>query len=194
HVDTSLPHLIESCPDSSWPEVWRLIQLGLNHEQQHQELILTDILHAFWCNPFKPCYDEHYPYPAKAFDATSVSQAGGRSWVDFTVGIVSVGAEAPLAADQSCYDNVMGRHDVLLAPYSLGASLVTCGEFLDFISDGGYRRHELWLSDGWNAVQSNGWEHPAYWTRDDTGWRVFGLTGVRPLNPAEPVMQLSFYE
>src|SRR5690606_1927184 len=69
-----------------------------------------------------------------------------------------------------------------------------CGEFLDFISDCGYRRHELWLSDGWNAVQSNGWEHPAYWTRDDTGWRVFGLTGVRPLNPAEPVMQLSFYE
>lgn len=198
HIDAAMHRLVDECPEHRWDEAWRLLRLGLNHEQQHQELILTDILHAFWCNPLKPAYDVHYPYPdADGLDPARAGATNGPAeWVGFAGGRASVGCPAfgqPGAA--FCYDNETPRHDVLLPPYQLGARLVSCGDFAAFIDDGGYRKPELWLSDGWAAVQAHGWRHPAYWIPDGaSGWKVFGLRGVQPWAETEPVMQLSFYE
>lgn len=198
HIDASMHRLMDECTEEQWEEIQRLMQLGINHEQQHQELILTDILHAFWCNPLKPAYDAQYSYPGPEERAPPrPAVVNERSeWADFTGGRVSVGCPA---SDQAgapfCYDNETPRHDVLLLSYQLGTRLVSCAEFAAFIDDGGYRKPELWLSEGWAAVQAHEWKHPAYWIPDGpSDWKVFGLRGVEPLDGAEPVMQLSFYE
>ena len=174
HVDAALADLLPAAP----PEALGLIELGCHHEQQHQELLLTDILHAFSCNPLLPAYDAAPPGRAQAHDA---------GWLAHPGGIVAIGHGGAGFA----FDNEGPRHEVLLTPFEISNRLVTCGEYADFVQSGGYREPLLWLSDGWAAVQSQGWQRPAYWQEDGS---VFGLHGVQAMDPAAPVMQLSFYE
>lgn len=178
HVDAALADLLSALEYSAPPEALTLIELGCHHEQQHQELLLTDILHAFSCNPLLPGYDETPPPQATA-------PAG--AWLRHPGGIADIGHAGPGFA----FDNEGPRHPALLAPFEISNRLVTCGEYADFIDAGGYREPLLWLSDGWAAVQAQGWQRPAYWQPDGS---VFGLHGVQPLDPNAPVSQLSFYE
>jgi ergothioneine biosynthesis protein EgtB len=174
HVDAALADLLPHAP----AEACRLIELGCHHEQQHQELLLTDILHAFSCNPLLPAYDAAPPAKASAPD---------QAWLHHPGGIVEIGHDGGGFA----FDNEGPRHQALVTPFEISNRLVTCGEFADFIDAGGYREPLLWLSDGWAMVQAQGWQRPAYWLPDGS---VFGLHGVQPLDPSAPVMQLSFYE
>lgn len=178
HVDAALADLLPQLKNSAADEARRLIELGCHHEQQHQELLLTDILHAFSCNPLLPAYDASAPQKAIAPDQVWLKHAGG---------IVDVGH----GGDGFAFDNEGPRHQALVTPFEISNRLVTCGEYADFIASGGYREPLLWLSDGWATVQAQGWQRPAYWQEDGS---VFGLHGVQPLDPDAPVMQLSFYE
>jgi ergothioneine biosynthesis protein EgtB len=174
HVDAALADLLPHAP----AEARSLIELGCHHEQQHQELLLTDILHAFSCNPLLPAYDVAPPARARPPE---------QAWLNHAGGIVDIGHDGQGFA----FDNEGPRHQALLAPFEISNRLVTCGEYADFIEAGGYREPLLWLSDGWATVQAQGWERPAYWLADGS---VFGLHGVQPMDPDAPVMQLSFYE
>jgi ergothioneine biosynthesis protein EgtB len=188
HVDAAMLRLLAGEPGA---EVRSLVELGINHEQQHQELILTDILHAFSCNPLLPACQ-----PADAPALRLAAAATPFTWIDMPGGAVQVGHDGNTFA----FDNERPRHAVLLSPYRIADRLVSCGDYAQFIADGGYEQPSLWLSDGWAAVQGGGWKHPAYWIapedpRAPAGhWQVFGLHGVRPLDPAAAVSQLSFYE
>lgn len=174
HVDAALADLLPQAP----AEALALVELGCHHEQQHQELLLTDILHAFSCNPLLPAYDTSTPAPARP-----IAQA----WLTHPGGVVDIGHDGAGFA----FDNEGPRHPTLLAPFEISNRLVTCGEYADFIASGGYREPLLWLSDGWAAAQAQGWQRPAYWLEDG---RVFGLHGALPMDPQAPVLQLSFYE
>jgi ergothioneine biosynthesis protein EgtB len=191
HVDAAMQAFIAESGDAAWAAAGPLVELGLQHEQQHQELIATDILHAFSCNPLLPAWQ---PQDAPALRLASPEPL--LHWLVHPGGTVEVGHAGPGFA----FDNEMPRHPVLLQPFELAHRLVTCGEYLQFVEDGGYARASLWLSDGWAAVQAQGWTAPAYWlapgdahARPD-GWQVFGPVGARPLDPAAPVTHLSFYE
>jgi ergothioneine biosynthesis protein EgtB len=178
HVDAGMGRLIEAGAAPA-----DLLILGLHHEQQHQELILMDIKHVFSINPLKPAYAP----PPKAQGAAGRAPA----WLDFDGGLVEIGFDGPGFS----FDNEGPRHRVWLEPFRLSDSLVTAGEWLAFIEDGGYARPDLWLSDGWHAVQQNGWDAPLYWRRDETkGWRIFTLHGERALDPDAPVCHVSAYE
>ncbi len=179
HVDKAMYRLLDATPA---PGVAWIVELGLQHEQQHQELILTDIKHAFGLNPLFPQY-------AKADDAPAVESAA-LSWLHYSGGIYRIGS----AGAGFAFDNEQPRHPVVLAPFRLATRLVTCGEYLAFIRDGGYRRPELWLSDGWNFVQSQAVHCPLYWIGQEGEWQIFTLHGVSPLRAAEPVVHVSFYE
>jgi ergothioneine biosynthesis protein EgtB len=161
-----------------------LVELGLNHEQQHQELILTDLKLAFSRNPLTPVYRpapsaEGVPAPGAAAD-----------WVRFPGGLVEIGHDGTGFA----FDNEGPRHSVYLRPFALASRLVSVGEYQQFIDDGGYDRPEFWLSDGWAVRKAQGWEHPLYWFRDGGRFSAFTLSGVRSLADAEPVCHVSFYE
>ena len=166
---------------SATPKQPALIELGLHHEQQHQELLLMDIKHVLSCNPTAPAYAEG-PRPFAGSLLRFLPVAGGN---------VHVGHDG----EGFAFDNEGPQHVVHLEPIEIGDRLVTAGEWLEFIADDGYARADLWLSDGWYAVQSNGWDAPLYW-RDDgaDGWTVFTLSGQRPLDPDEPVVHVSHYE
>lgn len=191
HVDGAMAEYIASAPAQQWQAAGALVELGLHHEQQHQELILTDILHAFWCNPLLPAYR-----PAAAPGLRLAAGAPAMRWIEVPGGTVQVGHEGRGFA----FDNETPRHRVLLQPCRIADRLVTCGEFAQFIADGGYETPGLWLSDGWAMVQAQRWSAPAYWLAPgdprapSDEWQVFGLQGVQPLDAAEPVSQLSFYE
>ena len=192
HVDAAMQVFIGQAHGAAWEAARPLIELGLNHEQQHQELLLTDILHAFSCNPLLPAYAPQDAPPLRLAGAPAALR-----WQEFAGGIELIGHGD---ATSFAFDNETPRHEVLLRPYRLAQRLANCGEFLAFIEDGGYRRPEFWLSDGWAMVQAQQWRAPAYWLAPDDarapgeGWRVFGLHGVRALDTTAPVMQLSFYE
>ncbi|MDO1560324.1 ergothioneine biosynthesis protein EgtB [Brevundimonas sp. 2R-24] len=158
-----------------------LVQLGLQHEQQHQELILTDVLHLFSCSPLEPAYG-----PAPRLQAAT----GEGRFLAIEGGVYPVGADHVGFA----YDNEQPRHDALVRDFEISDRLVTNGEWLAFMEDGGYRRPELWLSDGWAAVQSENWRAPGYWRRDDGDWSQFTLQGRAPIDPSLPVSHISFYE
>jgi ergothioneine biosynthesis protein EgtB len=165
------------------PEGAAVLELGLHHEQQHQELILTDLKHAFSENPLEPAYAPPLPVPARDAPALTFLEHEG--------GLVEVGHRGGGFA----YDNEGPRHRVWLEPFAIASRAVTCGEYLAFMADAGYRRPELWLSDGWVAVQAQRWEAPLYWRRGGSGaWSAFTLHGVRHVDPHEPVTHLSFYE
>ncbi|MFA7430386.1 MAG: ergothioneine biosynthesis protein EgtB [Rhodospirillaceae bacterium] len=185
HVDAAMDALLETAGDASWQAIAPLLDLGLAHEEQHQELILTDIKHALSLNPLAPAYDAALPVP--------VGEASLTGWVEHPGGLIEIGHPA---ARGFAYDNECPRHRRWLEPFRLARRPVTCGEFMAFMEDGGYRRPELWLSDGWAMVQAGEWEAPLYWRREENGgaWTTFTLGGVRPVAPDEPVVHVSYFE
>ncbi len=195
HVDAAMRRLIADEAaigrETDRAAMTKLIELGLHHEQQHQELILTDVLHALSCNPLLPAYQ-----PADAPVLRLAAATPKLGWIDRPGGLVEIGH----SGEGFSFDNETPRHRVHLAPYRIADRLVTCGEYAQFMADGGYERASLWLSDGWATVQAGSWKSPPYWiepgdARAAAGhWQVFGLHGVRPLDPAAPVSHLSFYE
>ncbi len=201
HVDDAVVALLEEGA-FDWAAVEPIVTLGLNHEQQHQELLLTDILHALSCNPLLPAYK---PASGPALRLATVAPA--MRWIEQAGGVVEVGFAEHAGQPAFCFDSETPRHRALVQPHAMADRLVNCGDYAQFIADGGYQRPELWLSDGWAAVQANGWRHPAYWLAPDdprlgfglqtqgaASWHVFGLHGVRPMEADAPVSQLSFYE
>lgn len=189
HVDEAMRRLIARIADDREHPASDLVELGLHHEQQHQELMLTDIKHVLWTNPLRPSYvstKERIPI------VPPVSERA--AWIDFEGGLSWIGHEGVGFA----YDNETPRHRVFLEPYRLASRLVTNGEYLQFMEDGGYRRPELWLSAGLAAVLERRWDGPLYWERSaEGGWMEFTLRGTRALDEAalaDPVTHVSFYE
>ncbi|HLH87830.1 MAG TPA: ergothioneine biosynthesis protein EgtB [Xanthobacteraceae bacterium] len=190
HVDAAVMSLIADVPAGRLADVLRVVEIGLNHEQQHQELILTDILHAFAENPDSPVYDGLWRLPWTGAKDT-------RGVVHLAEGIRTVGHQ-----DKSfCFDNEEPAHRTLVGPVDVARGLVTNGEWLEFIADRGYERPELWLSDGWATVAAEGWCAPGYWRQgekaEDAGdgaWSVMTLAGRVPVDPALPVCHVSYYE
>jgi ergothioneine biosynthesis protein EgtB len=160
-----------------------VVALGIAHEEQHQELLVTDVKHAFSVQPLRPAYLPSPPAP-------STAEAARLAWIPREGGVRELGA----AGAGFAFDNERPRHRVLLRPHALASRAVTCGEWLAFMDAGGYRRPEHWLSDGWAAVQRNGWRAPLYWLEDGPRWRQFTLGGVRAIDEAEPVAHVSYYE
>lgn len=180
HVDDALARL---CSNGIAPDVARLIEVGINHEQQHQELLLTDILALFAANPLRPAYRTRRPRPA-------LSTPDDRSWVTFSGGIHQVGHDGSGFA----WDNEAPHHDALIHPFRLADRLVTNAEWLEFLTDGGYRTASLWLSDGWATVNREGWQAPLYWEERDGQWFGMSLEGLQPIDRAAPVAHVSYYE
>ena len=163
----------------------RILETGLHHEQQHQELLLTDIKHLLAQNPLRPALIQS-PLPPTTMAIAPLE------WIEPPSGLVEIGHGG---RDHSfCFDNETPRHRVHLEPYELGSRLVTNGEYLEFMEDGGYRRPELWLSDGWDQVQAHGWQAPLYWEAEGNRWHQFTLAGMKPLEKHEPVCHISYYE
>jgi ergothioneine biosynthesis protein EgtB len=192
-VDDRLYELLASAKPEVLAKVAPIVELGCHHEQQHQELILMDVKHLLSRNSLEPAYRSMPERPSV--------DPGPAAWVDVDGGIVDIGVL--LDADGFAFDNEQPRHQVLLAPFRLADRLVTCGEWLAFMDDGGYRRPELWLSDGWYRRLEEGWEAPLYWRHDggsdsqrsqSSPWRIHTLTGTRDIDPHEPVCHVSFYE
>jgi ergothioneine biosynthesis protein EgtB len=188
YVDEGIERLLETGAE---PEVLKRIELGANHEEQHQELLLTDVLHAFYTNPLRPVYQKEAQKPDTS-DQRPHGIANPPRFVEFPGGLVDAG----FAGTGFCYDNELPRHRVWLEPYKLANRLVTNGEFAEFIADGGYRKSELWLSAGWDAVEQNGWRAPLYWNESGDSWKLFTLRGEISLNELEtaPVSQVSYFE
>ncbi|MBV9550354.1 MAG: ergothioneine biosynthesis protein EgtB, partial [Alphaproteobacteria bacterium] len=178
HVDAAMERLLADAGE----EELGLVELGLNHEQQHQELILTDIKHAFFCNPLLPAYSK---VPAPACPQQLLE------WRAHPGGIVSIGHDG----EGFAFDNEVPRHQVLLRPFRIASRPVSNGEYAAFIADGGYRRPEFWLSDGWALREAEGWDAPLYWLTDDDGSRrLFTLNGLVAPDPNAPVEHVSFFE
>ena len=179
HVDLAVAALVEAGLDEAQS---RVVELGLNHEQQHQELLVMDALHLLSSHPFapalltRPAEDDPDPTPL--------------TWRSVAGGLHEIGHDGTGFA----YDNESGRHRVHLVPFSIAERSITNEDWLMFVDDGGYARPELWLADGWAAVQQHGWHAPGYWQQQDGQWFVFGSAGLRPLRRAEPVCHVSFYE
>lgn len=180
HVDTRMRELLNERADDA--SIASLVTLGLNHEQQHQELLFTDLKHLFSCNPLRPAYRAKQTQP-RATAPTAMR------FYTFDGGIQHIGATADAGF---VFDNELPRHRVLVEPYALANRLVTNGEYMEFIRDGGYKRPEFWLSDGWTTVAREAWAHPFYWC--DELDAEFTLHGMQPIDPAAPVCHLSYYE
>jgi ergothioneine biosynthesis protein EgtB len=163
-------------------ELASTVEVGLHHEQQHQELLLTDIKHLLSLNPMDPVYA---PGPSDAAPTAHPCR-----WASHSGGLARIG----FGSSGYSFDNEAPAHDVLLRPFQLAQRLVTNGEYLEFIHDGGYDRPELWLSEGWQTVQSERWRAPLYWHGDASGWTEFTLHGRRPLDRGLPVVHVSYYE
>jgi ergothioneine biosynthesis protein EgtB len=197
HVDAAMEALLprmEGEPDRRY-----LVELGLNHEQQHQELLLTDIKHVFSVNPLRPSYKEVTGWGKSGSGSeigggpshpVSPADPGPRRWVEFSGGIQRIGHEGTGFA----YDNEGPSHRVFLEPYALANRLVTCGDYLEFMADGGYTRPELWLSEGWAMVKEREWSEPFYWEERDGEWWLFTLQGMKAVDRSEPVCHLTYFE
>ena len=179
HVDEAMAELLADPPEG----VLGLVELGLNHEQQHQELLLMDIKHLLSLNPLRPAYRESAgPSGAATPKPAAFVPHGG--------GLVEIGHPG----DGFSFDNEGPRHPTYLEPFALADRLVTAGEWLEFMQDGGYRRPDLWLSDGWAHINVEGWDAPLYWEQVDGIWQVFTLAGLAAVDPAAPVVHVSYYE
>ncbi|HEY0877474.1 MAG TPA: ergothioneine biosynthesis protein EgtB [Zeimonas sp.] len=189
HVEQALASLLarlHELPPQHAEDVRRLVELGVQHEQQHQELLLTDLLHLFSLNPLAPVYRDA---PARIASAR-VAPAQSTEFIAFPGGRFLVGHRAEAFA----YDCETPAHDVLLAPFALADRPVTNDEWLAFVADGGYRDPLLWLSDGWDRVRDEHWEAPLHWRRDGSSWKTMSLHGERALDPHAPVAHVSYYE
>jgi ergothioneine biosynthesis protein EgtB len=182
HVTERTLELIESVTDEELRRLEPTITLGLNHEQQHQELLVTDIKHILWCNPLEPVYRDRPNEPA--------SPVRPMGWLEFGGGLHEIG----FAGDSFAFDNESPRHAVFLNSFRIADRLVTNGEYIAFIEDGGYKRPDLWLSDGWHTLNEQRWEAPLYWEKRDDEWWNFTLAGMRRVDPDEPVCHVSHYE
>jgi len=181
HVDEAMGRLLAEVDGDPGHPAAGLVELGLHHEQQHQELLLQDVKHVFWTNPMRPAYASPRP-PAPA--------AAPLRWHDVPDGVRRIGHDG----EGFAFDNEGPPHRVFLEPARIASRLATNGEYLAFIEDGGYRRPELWLSAGWAAARERGWTAPLYWERGPDGWSEFSLAGQHPLDPHEPVCHVSYYE
>ncbi len=216
HVDEGIERLLAGRPEA---ETLKTIELGVNHEEQHQELLLTDVLHAFFTNPLRPIYvlemksledgevgilkadhrgsrrksqNGFSTYPGKASGAPGSKGANALRFLEFEGALHKVGN----SGEGFCFDNELPRHRVWLEPYALADRLVTCAEYAEFMADGGYRKPELWLSAGWDAMQRNGWRAPLYWSSESGDWSLFTLRGERSLSEMStaPVSHVSYFE
>jgi ergothioneine biosynthesis protein EgtB len=182
-IDEQMLGLLESVPAGQRDEIERRVVIGLQHEQQHQELLLTDLQYNFSVNPLRPVYRADLPeLPNGAVESPR--------WVVFPGGLSELGH----AGEGFAWDNEQPRHQVLLQPFRMATRLVTVGEYLEFMSEGGYHRPELWLSDGWGCLKESGWHSPLYWENRDDGWWHFTLAGMQRLQPTQPVCHVSYYE
>ena len=186
HVDVAVDRLIETVAAERAAQVFSIVEIGLHHEQQHQELLLTDILHAFAQNPTNPAYDTAWRPPRPAL--------GPRGLVDVPAGIMTIGHEG----QGFCFDNETPRHEELIPKVRIARHLVSNAEWLEFIEAGGYTTASLWLSDGWAAVQAEGWQAPGYWRQEDGAkdgtWHSMTLAGLKPIDPTAAVTHVSYYE
>jgi ergothioneine biosynthesis protein EgtB len=181
HVDQAMLDLIGSLDETRLGQLAPLIVLGLNHEQQHQELMVTDLKHAFSHNPVQPAWTE---CPISQGEPESVR------WLDFAGGLIEIGSDE----ERFCFDNETPRHRVHLNPFQLSSHPVSCGQYLEFIDDQGYQRSELWLADGWDWLQREQIQAPLYWQREEQQWVLYTLGGQRALDPSEPICHISFHE
>lgn len=181
-VDILVTDLIESADEQLLAKLEPILTLGLNHEQQHQELILTDIKHVFWLNPLRPVFRKQEK--AKTLPVAAIE------WINFNEGLYWVGHEG----SGFSFDNEGPSHPAFVPSFSLASRLVTNAEYLAFIEDGGYRRAELWLSLGWNTVKERSWDSPLYWEKRDGKWFTMTLAGMTPLIADEPVCHVSLFE
>ncbi len=181
-VDLLVSEMIESADDQRLAELEPILTLGLHHEQQHQELMLTDIKNVFWQNPLRPVFRKR--------ELKRASLVPPMEWLHFEEGLHWIGHEGTGFS----YDNERPRHRALVQSFELASRLVTNAEFLTFMEDDGYRRPELWLSLGWNTVKEKGWDCPLYWEKRDGKWRTMTLAGMTELVPEEPVCHVSLFE
>jgi ergothioneine biosynthesis protein EgtB len=182
HVDAAVERLIAHVPAADAARVFAILEIGLHHEQQHQELLLTDILHAFAQNPTDPVYDADWKPPR--------ATQGPRGFVDVPAGVHSIGHDG----EGFCFDNETPRHNELISDVRIARHLVSNAEWLEFIAAGGYATPALWLSDGWALAQTEDWQAPGYWRQKDGAWFSMTLAGLQAIDPAAPVMHVSYYE
>ena len=182
-VDAAMSTLLATADAAHWPEIRALVEIGTHHEQQHQELLLTDLKYNFGLNPLHP---EYRP----AAEHARGGEASPLRWMAQAGGLHEIGWDRP----EFGFDNERPRHRVYLEDFALASRPVTNGEYAAFIADGGYRKPTLWLSDGWSTVQRERWEAPLYWTSRDGEWHYFTLHGLQPLDPQAPVAHVSYYE
>lgn len=182
YVNEQLEEFIESASEKAWKEAAEVIEIGIHHEQQHQELILADLKYMLGQNPLLPKYREG--------DYKSLPEAEPINWIPFEEQITEIGN----AGGEFTYDNEHPRHRTLVQDFELADRLITNGEYLEFMNDGGYSRSELWLDEGWSAVKNNEWKAPLYWFQREGNWMQFTLTGAREVDPNEPVTHVSYYE
>ena len=179
HVDTHMTELLSSALTT---EVMELVLLGINHEQQHQELLLTDLKYVFALNPLSPVYDKN---------ANLLADANvGEGWLSVDEGIYEIGHDG----DGFCFDNELARHKVYLGDYQISRALVTNGEFIEFIEDGGYQQFQHWLDEGWAWVCENQLSRPLYWQKSGSDWSYYTLAGLKPVDPNAILAHVSYYE
>ncbi|HEX4204869.1 MAG TPA: ergothioneine biosynthesis protein EgtB [Ktedonobacteraceae bacterium] len=182
YVDQHVHEFVERCDEEQLARIMPILTLGIHHEQQHQELMVTDIKHVLSCNPLHPVY--------KAREQALQLPVPALQWIDYPEGLVMVGYDG----HDFAYDNEGPRHKQFVQPYQLASRLTTNREYLAFIEDGGYQDPLLWLSSGWNTVQAEGWEAPMYWEQVDGRWYVQTLSGFHEVSMDEPVCHVSYYE
>ena len=181
-IDILVSDLIESADEQLLAKLEPIVTLGLNHEQQHQELMLTDIKHVFWQNPLRPVFRKR--------EQAETPPVPAIEWLNYKEGLHWLGHEG----SGFSFDNEGPRHQAFVRSFSLASRLVTNADYLAFIEDGGYQRAELWLSLGWNAVKERGWDSPLYWEKREGKWFTMTLAGMTPLIPDEPVCHVSLFE
>jgi ergothioneine biosynthesis protein EgtB len=182
YVDEQMSTLLKYPHGNDLNRLYDVTEIGLNHEQQHQELMITDIKHVFSMNPLYPAYRHR--------DVTLSSDIPALHWVDFDGGLMNIGH----VSDGFCFDNELPRHNTYIHSFQLANRLITNAEYLEFMKDGGYKRPEIWLSDGWNIVDRQNWNSPYYWEKRENEWWMITLQGPRKVNPSEPVCHISHYE
>ncbi|MDZ7683423.1 MAG: ergothioneine biosynthesis protein EgtB [Fodinibius sp.] len=182
YVDEQILSFIDGATEQQLAEFGPVIEIGNHHEQQHQELMVTDFKYMFAQNPLYPAYKE--------LDAPAGIKPDSINWVAFDEGVYKIGNDG----GEYTYDNEHPRHRKFLEPFALSDRLITNGEFIEFMEDGGYNRSPLWLDDGWATVNENNWDSPLYWCKRDGEWYHYTLGGLRKVNPREPVTHISYYE
>ena len=181
HVDAAVERLVAEAKPAALPEVLRVLEIGLHHEQQHQELLLTDILHAFSQNPADPAYDSTWQPPRATV---------GEGYAELNAGIHKIGHEGA----GYCFDNESPAHQELIQLVRIAKHVVTNGQWIEFMRDGGYKNPALWLSDGWATAEAESWRAPLYWREIEGEWHSLTLAGLKPVDPKAPVCHVSYYE